>query len=148
MTMDKYFVMPPDRRPRALNVIGTKVTVLAASSETGCFGMTLQEGVEGTGPPPHSHDWDEAFYVLTGQIRFQCGTDIHDCHPGTLIHVPRNTLHAFTYGKGGGSMVEVTSKDGNAAEMFTAIDAGIDPAAPDIPRTVQILEANGVRVMQ
>ena len=43
-------------------------------------------------------------------------------------------------------MVEITSQDGEAAEMFIAVDAGTDPQSPDIPKTVQILEECGVRV--
>jgi len=144
MTIDKHSVTFPELRPGALNVLGTKVTVLAASSQNHCFGMTFQEGSEGSRPPPHCHDWDEAFYVLSGEIEFQCGNDKYNCIPGTLVHVPRNTVHGFTYGRGGGSMVEVTSRDGRAAEMFTAVDREIDPAAPDIPRTIQILRECGV----
>lgn len=146
MATENYFVMSPDRRPKALNVIGTKVTVLAASSETQAFGITFQEGGEGSGPPPHSHNWDEAFYILSGEIQFQCGDDMYRCLPGTLVYVPRNTVHGFTYGKGGGSMVEITSRDGHAAEMFTAIDAGVDPSSPDLQQTVEILENCGVHV--
>ena len=146
MSMDKHFVMSPAERPQALNVLGTKVTVLAASSATQCYGMTFQEGDDGSGPPPHSHDWDESFYVLSGEIHFLCGDEKYKCAPGTLVHVPRNTVHGFTYGKGGGSMVEITSRDSKAAEMFTAIDAAIDPQAPDIPRTLQILDELGVTV--
>jgi hypothetical protein len=51
-----------------------------------------------------------------------------------------------SYGKGGGSMIEITSRDSKAAEMFTAINAAIDPQAPDIPRPLQILEELGVTV--
>jgi hypothetical protein len=43
-------------------------------------------------------------------------------------------------------MLEITSHDSKATEMFTAIDAAIDPQAPDIPRTLQILEEVGVTV--
>lgn len=141
-----YVVMPSEGRPTPLNVLGTKVTVLAASSQNGCYGMTFQEGPEGFGPPPHSHDWDEAFYVLSGTVHFQCEGENHECHPGTLVHVPRNTVHGFSYGKDGGAMMEITSRDGNAAEMFTQVNDNIDPENPDIGATLEILKANGVTV--
>ena len=48
------------------------MTVLASNAATQSYGITLQQGEEGTGPPPHSHDWDEAFYVLKGEIHFLC----------------------------------------------------------------------------
>ena len=141
-----YVVIPDDNRPEALDVLGTKVTVLGASSENDCYGLTFQQGPEGSGPPPHSHDWDEAFFVLSGTINFQCDGDSYACTPGTLVHVPRNTVHAFSYSEGGGSMLEITSKDGHAAEMFTQVSEEIDPENPDIPKTLGILRAHGVTV--
>ena len=144
--MKKYMVITPNDRPASLNVFGTDVTVLAAASQIGGYGITHQQGEEGSGPPPHSHGWDEAFFVLTGEITFQCSDEMYLCPPGTLVHVPRNTVHAFTYGSGGGSMLEFTSSESKSAEMFTEVDAEIDSANPDIPRALEILRRNGVTV--
>ena len=72
VTKAPHFVVTPDRRARPLNVVGTQVTVLASNEATQSYGITLQQGDEGTGPPPHSHDWDEAFYVLSGEVQFSC----------------------------------------------------------------------------
>ena len=141
-----HVVIAATNRPRALDVLGTKVTVLASSSKTDCYGITFQEGEEGSGPPPHSHDWDESFYVLSGIIHFRCGDEMHDCKTGTLVHVPRNTIHGFNYGKGGGSMIEITSRDSNAAEMFADVDAEIGAENPDIPLALEILKRNGVNI--
>src|SRR5690242_3086564 len=66
----QHFVLTPDRRAPALHVVGTDVVVLASNDTTQSFGITYQQGDEGTGPPPHSHDWDESFYVLGGAIEF------------------------------------------------------------------------------
>jgi quercetin dioxygenase-like cupin family protein len=141
-----HVVISPEQRPDPLDVFGTKVTILASSTETQCYGITFQEGEEGSGPPPHSHDWDETFYVLSGTIHFLCGDKKHECIPGTLVHVRRNTVHGFNYGKGGGKMMEITSRDGKAAEMFTDVDAEIGAAAPEITKTLEILERNGVTI--
>ena len=62
-----FVVTPKDYDP-ALNVLGTKVTVLASNAGTQSYEITLQQGDEGTGPPLHSHNWDESFYVLKGQV--------------------------------------------------------------------------------
>ena len=50
------FVLRPDQDGPALNVVGTEVTVLASNVATQSYGITLQQGEEGTGPPLHSHD--------------------------------------------------------------------------------------------
>ena len=141
-----YFVLTPDRRARPLNVVGTQVTVLASNSATQSYGITLQQGDEGTGPPPHSHDWDEAFYVLRGEIQFVCDGEVHACQPGTLVHIPRGTVHAFQYGKGGGQMLEITGENARAAQMFAAVDHAIPSGPPDIPKLLQVLQQNGVTV--
>lgn len=141
-----YFVLTPDRHARALNVVGTQVTVLASNAATQSYGITLQRGDEGTGPPAHSHDWDEAFYVLSGEIQFLCDGQTHLCLPGTLVHVPRGTVHGFQYGKGGGQMLEITGENARAAQMFTAVDRAIPAGPPDIPKLLRVLAQNGVTV--
>ncbi len=52
------FVLRPDQPESALNVVGTQVTVLASNAATQSSGIILQQGEAGTGPPPHSHDWN------------------------------------------------------------------------------------------
>ena len=141
-----YFVLAPGERQSPLNVVGTQVTVLASNAATQSFGITFQQGDEGTGPPPHSHDWDEAFYVLKGEVDFLCDGQVHACLPGTLVHVPRGTTHGFSYGKGGGQMLEVTGQGALAAQMFTAIHNEIPPGPPDIPVLLEVLHRNGVTV--
>ena len=106
----------------------------------------MQQGEEGTGPPPHSHDWDEAFYVLKGEIHFLCDGKDYVCAVGTLVHVPRGTVHGFRYGKGGGQMLEITGAGALAAQMFTAIDREIPPGPPDVPKLLDVLKRNGVTV--
>jgi hypothetical protein len=98
------------------------------------------------GPPPHSHDWDESFYVLKGKIEFLCDGKTHVCTPGTLVHVPRGTVHGFRYGSGGGQMLEITGQGALAAQMFTALDNEIPVGSPDIPRVIEVLKRNGVTV--
>jgi quercetin dioxygenase-like cupin family protein len=140
------FVLRPDQHEAALNVVGTQVTVLASNEATQSYGITLQRGEEGTGPPPHSHDWDEAFYVLKGEVHFVCDGDAYACGAGTLVHVPRGTVHAFSYGRGGGQMLEITGAGALAAQMFTAVDKEIPVGPPDVPKLLDVLKRNGVNV--
>lgn len=142
----QHFVLTPEHRERALSVLGTHVTVLASNATTQSYGITLQEGDEGTGPPLHSHDWDESFYVLKGKIEFVCEGKAVMALPGTLVHVPRGTVHGFSYGSGGGQMLEITGQGATAAQMFTAIDNEIPAGPPDIPKVLEVLKRNGVTV--
>ncbi len=140
------FVVTPEDYERALDVVGTKVTVLASNAQTASYEITLQEGDEGTGPPPHSHNWDESFFILEGAIEFQNGDETMLGLPGTLVHVPAGTVHSFRYRAGGGRMLEITSPGGTATQMFTAVDKEIPSGPPDIPRLIEVLRKNGVTI--
>lgn len=142
----KAFILKPGDRSPTLNVIGTRVTVLASGPEIQDQQITVQSGDEGMGPPPHSHDWDESFYVIKGQIEFTCGGETAMCTAGTLVHVPAGTIHAFSYGPGGGEMLEITGKQSNAVPMFTALDREIPPGPPDVAKVIQVLGEHGVNV--
>lgn len=139
-------VLKPDDRKPPLSVIGTHVTVLASGLGGENHQVTLQSGAEGTGPPPHSHDWDESFYVTKGQIEFTFSGQTTMCTAGTFVHVPAGAVHAFRYGPEGGEMLEFTGKRSNAVAMFTALDREIPPGPPDIAKAIRILGENGVQV--
>lgn len=51
-------VLRPHQHEPALNVVGTQMTVLVSNVAMQGYGITLQLGEVGTGPPPHSHDWN------------------------------------------------------------------------------------------
>ncbi len=141
-----HFVLRPDQHERALDVVGTKVVVLASNASTQSYGVTLQKGNAGTGPLPHSHDWDECFYVLQGGVEFLCDGTAQTCLEGTLVHVPRRTVHGFRFAAGGGQMLELTGQGARAAQMFTAIDRVATGGPPDVLTLVEVLRLNGVTV--
>ncbi len=122
---------------KPLNVVGEQITVLASGAQTGSYEVFHQAGPEGSGPPPHMHPWDEAFYVTRGDIAFGVGDHEAVAKPGTLVHVPGGTAHWFRFGAGGGEMLSFTSRAG-AAAMFTEFDREISPDAPDFAKLAEI----------
>jgi mannose-6-phosphate isomerase-like protein (cupin superfamily) len=53
-------------------------------------------GADDPGVPRHfHHQLDEIFYVLEGDMRFLVGDDEVVAPPGTVIYVPRGTVHAW-----------------------------------------------------
>ena len=127
-----------------ISVLGVRITVLAANTATQGYEITLQEGEEGAGPPPHRHDWDESFYVLRGSVEIDCAGEVGTCTPGTLVHVPRGTLHGYRFGAGGGAMLEVSSAGGSATRMFRNVGRVFPREPTDLPKLVGLLHENGV----
>jgi len=143
--MPAPFVVSLDQASRSLNVVGEKITVLASGRQTGSYEIFFQAGPEGSGPPPHNHPWDESFYVTKGDIAFGIEEKEMIASPGTLVHLPAGTTHWFRFGKGGGEMISMTSREG-ASHMFGEIDREIAPTAPDFGKLVEIGQRHGLTV--
>lgn len=143
--MPEPIVVDRNNSPRALNVVGEHITVLASGAQTGSYEIFHQAGPEGSGPPPHSHPWDEAFYVIQGEIAFGIGDRELIARTGTLVHLPAGTTHWFRFGAGGGEMVSVTSREG-ASRMFTDFDREISPEKPDLGKLVELGRPYGMTV--
>src|SRR5262245_672073 len=111
------FVVTPEDYADALDIVGEHVTVLASGRATGGYEIFLQRGPEGSGPPPHSHPWDESFFVVRGEIDFGIGADSKTASPGSLVHLPAGTVHWFRFGGGGVEMILITSRLG-ASKMI------------------------------
>ena len=94
------------------------------------------------GPPPHSHNWDEAFYVLAGEVEFACSGKTIMCPPGTLVHIPAATVRSFRCLEDGCDMIESTGQGGMATQMFGAVSRGIPPGLPDVPKVLEVLKQN------
>ena len=141
------FVETPKDYARALSVVGEKITVLASNAATRGYEIFLQQGDEGTGPPPHRHDWDESFYVVKGKVAISYGDKTVMATAGTLVQLPAGTVHSFRFGAGGGEMISVTGKSGLASQLFANIDREIPPGPPDIPKLMAVAEKNGVTIV-
>ena len=142
----KAFVLKPADRKPALNVLGTQITVLASGSDIEDQQIVVQVGDEGMGPPPHSHDWDESFYITKGQVLFTHAGETTLCPAGTLVHFPAGTVHSFRIGPGGAEMLEITGKRSKAIPMFTALDREVPPGPPHVAKAIEVLGQNGVKV--
>jgi quercetin dioxygenase-like cupin family protein len=135
-------VVTPAARPRALDLVGEDMTVLASSAQTGSYEIFLQVGREHSGPPPHHHPWDEAFYLIRGEVTFGANGDETLVQPGTLVHVPAGTTHWFRVGDAGAEMLSITSTAG-ASDFFTAISRDSDGNMPSFDDVVRIAAAHG-----
>lgn len=139
------FVVAPKNYPRPLNIVGEHVTVLASGAATGAYEIFLQQGPEGSGPPPHNHPWDESFYVTKGAVEFGIEKETMTALPGTLVHLPAGTTHWFRFGAGGCEMLSMTSRLG-ASPMFADLDREISPDLPDMEKLVEIGTRHGLTV--
>jgi quercetin dioxygenase-like cupin family protein len=144
MAAKPFVVTPKDYAP-ALDIVGEHVTVLASGEATEGYEVFLQRGPEGSGPPPHSHPWDESFFVIKGQIDFGIDAESTTASPGTLVHLPAGTVHWFRFGKGGSEMISMTSRLG-ASKMFADMAREVEPVNPDLAKLTEVGGRHGLKV--
>jgi len=143
--MPKPFVVRPTDYAPALDIVGEHVTVLASGEATEGYEVFFQRGPEGSGPPPHSHPWDESFYVVKGEIDFGIGDESMTASPGTLVHLPAGTVHWFRFCKDGGEMISMTSRLG-ASRMFADMAREVAPVNPDLEKLTEVGARHGLRL--
>jgi len=139
------FIVVPESYAPALDIVGEHITVLASGEATGGYEVFLQRRPEGSGPPAHSHPWDESFFVVKGLIDFGIGAESKTASPGTLVHLPAGTVHWFRFGGGGGEMISITSRL-RASRMFADLAREIAPVDPDVGQLAEVGARHGLRV--
>jgi quercetin dioxygenase-like cupin family protein len=102
--------IPPDNPQRRLaaarpdtdqtlphvGVVGDTYTILLTGKDTaGRFCLIDMYVPPGGGPPPHRHDFEEAFIVLDGEVEAVFRGNKQTVRAGETINVPANAPHQF-----------------------------------------------------
>lgn len=97
--------------------------MLGAEHTGGMFSAVLGDVRPGDGPPPHlHHDREEYFFVLAGTYSLSVNGAEETIGPGTMVFVPRGTVHAFKNISGEmGKILEWTIPGGNG-DYFREMD--------------------------
>jgi mannose-6-phosphate isomerase-like protein (cupin superfamily) len=71
--------------------------ILLRGEESGGSVALLKDAVPPSweGPPLHHHGWDEAFYVLDGELTFQLADGVVVKRAGEVAFAPRGVHHTF-----------------------------------------------------
>ena len=129
--------------PAPLNVIGERVTIFGDGDLSKAFEVHIQEGVRGGGPPPHSHPWDEAFYVLDGEVELTIDGDARVLCAGSFVHIPADTTHAYKNVSANGKLLAVVS-DPRGGQLFNAYDEHVHVLPDDEQKLIDIGAEYGI----
>ena len=122
-----------------LQVLGAEVRFLCDAQSTG-QAWSLMEVVlpKDGGPPPHDHPWDEAYYVVEGEVRFMLGDDVRHFKGGDFVYAPGGTLHAFQGASDKPARVLVFDAPAAAEGFFRDVHREVKQMPGDLPKVVEI----------
>ena len=131
-----------------LRILGMPMTMLCESSETGGAWSLFEEEVPlGMGPSPHRHDWDEAYYILDGEIDFQIDGQPVRSSRGDFNYLPRNTVHGFKGASAEGARVLIFAAPAHGSEFFHELNDEVQSLPEDASKIPMIGERHGIHFM-
>jgi len=132
-----------ERKP--LNVLGMPLTMLCEARETGGHWSLFEEEVPlGMGPPPHRHDWDEAYYILDGDIDFTIDGEPVMSSRGDFNYLPRGTVHGFKGASETAARVLIFAAPAHGSEFFQELNDEVRRVPEDLSKIPQIGQRHGI----
>jgi quercetin dioxygenase-like cupin family protein len=141
--MSATIVKAGERKP--LNVLGMPLTMLCESRETGGAWSLFDEEVPlGMGPPAHRHDWDEAYYILDGEVDFMIDGEPVRSSRGDFNYLPRGTVHGFKGASEAAARVLIFAAPAHGSEFFQELNNEIRRVPEDLSKIPQIGQRHGI----
>jgi quercetin dioxygenase-like cupin family protein len=144
--MPATIVKAGERAP--LNVLGMPLRFLCDSRETeGAWSLFEEEVPIGMGPPSHRHDWDEAYYILEGEVDFEIDGQTVKSRPGDFNYLPRNTIHAFKGASLEPARVLIFAAPAHASEFFEEVNTEVRNLPDDLKMIPEIGRRHGIEFL-
>ena len=129
--MRAIHMLTPGEYPEPAIVSGDTVTIMGEGDLEKPFEIHVHTGVKGSGPGLHAHPWDEAFFIVEGEVEVIVGqpADLDLEHgitsivvgAGSCVQIPANTVHGYTNQSKTMRLIGVVS-DAKGGNFFRAID--------------------------
>lgn len=131
-----------------LIVLGMPLTMLCEARETnGAWSLFEEEVPLGMGPPPHRHDWDEAYYVLEGAVDFVVDGRSMSSSRGDFNYLPRGTVHGFKGASETPARVLIFAAPAHGSEFFEEVNNEVRRVPEDLSKIPEIGRRHGIEFM-
>ena len=141
--MSKSIVSSRDVTP--LHVLGTQVRFLCEAQDTGNAWSLMEATLPlGSGPPPHKHAWDEAYFVTAGEVVFTLGDEVFTARAGDFVYTPSGVVHGFSGASAEPARVLIFDAPAHAGTFFKRVDREVEELPRDLPKVLEIGRRTGI----
>ena len=131
-----------------LKVLGVDLRFLCRAEDTN-RAWSLMENIipENAAPPPHSHPWDEAYFVTAREVEFQIGERRERVRAGEFVYAPGGTVHAFHGVSKEPARMLIFDAPAHAEAFFKDVDSEVTAVPRDLPKLPQIGARHGLNFL-
>jgi quercetin dioxygenase-like cupin family protein len=149
MMMSKQAFMMKQGEGESLEVMGARVKFLCKADQTD-KAWSLMEVLlpKSSGPPPHEHPWDEAYYVVDGAVRFFISGQEKLVKAGDFIYAPGGTVHAFQGDSDGPARMLIFDAPAHAESFFREVEQEVKSWPADAAKVPEIGERHQIHFLR
>jgi quercetin dioxygenase-like cupin family protein len=137
------------RDVQPLHVLGTQVRFLCEGHSTGDAWSLMEVTLpQDAGPPPHTHAWDEAYFVTEGEVEFCLGERRLTASAGDFVYTPGGTAHGFRGMSQTPARVLIFDAPAHAGAFFRRVDREVKEMPRDLPKVLDIGTDTGIHFLQ
>jgi quercetin dioxygenase-like cupin family protein len=146
MQTPSMIVKSKDVQP--LHVLGTQVRFLCEGHSTKNIWSLMEVTLPlDAGPPPHTHQWDEAYFVTEGNVEFFVGDQRFMAAVGDFVYTPGGVVHGFRGASQRPARVLIFDAPAHAGAFFKRVDREIKDLPRDLPKVRDIGEDTGIHFL-
>ena len=132
-----------------LHVLGAEVRFLCEAESTGGAWSLMEVTLpQDAGPPPHYHEWDEAYFVIEGDVQFVVGDRHFTASSGDFVYTPGSVVHGFHGASPQPARLLILNAPAHADAFFRRVDGEVKQVPRDLPKVLEIGDDTGVRFMR
>jgi quercetin dioxygenase-like cupin family protein len=137
--VSKQMVVTKRGEAEELQCMGAAVRFLCGADKTDkAWSLMEVQLPERAGPPPHEHPWDEAYYVVEGEVRFTLGGREQLVKAGDFIYAPAGSLHGFQGASHEPARVIIFDAPAHAESFFREVDREVKELPRDLAKVAAI----------
>ena len=143
MAKEALIVRSSDRAP--LDVLGVGIRFVCGANETG-QAWSLMENIvpKDAGAPPHYHPWDEAYFVVEGEVDFTVDGLCERVRAGDFVYAPADAVHAYTGVSDEPARLLIFDAPAHAESLFRELHERVIELPRDLPIMAEIGARHGI----
>lgn len=128
-----------------LHVLGTQVRFLCEGQATGGAWSVMEVTLpRDSGPPLHTHSWDEGYFVIEGEVSFILGERSFRAGPGDFVYTASGVAHGFQGASEAPARVLIFDAPAHAGAFFRRVDREIRELPRDLDKVLEIGANTGI----